>query len=192
VRTSKTKHGLQDYVLLGLPENPSIFGVERKTEGNEKFLLCDPTGEIHGPVYEHIMYIISPFYNPYTGEEEPSCNCSTWRRNRKLCIHLKKFYEKNPSYQSQEPLIQEELILNLRRELIKICIKEKLETYLATYAEISIKAQYKTNPQFREMWLPIHINHHKRNKAKKTTTEKFRLFLLDTLLNLNNEKPPFL
>jgi hypothetical protein len=93
----KVSKDIDDYIIVKLPENPYIFGVERIALPEER---CIASSEKHAEdikeVYDSVMHIVSPYVNYYTGEKTESCSCISWRTRKKRCIHLKAFYKKNP------------------------------------------------------------------------------------------------
>jgi hypothetical protein len=118
-KKSKAAHAPEDYIVLGLPENPTIFGVERVARPEEKFVLAETAGfrpktkyrcgalsgdkSPIGEYYESVMHIVSPFINFYTGEPTESCSCLSWRTRQKRCIHLRTFYKLNPHLDKGPP-----------------------------------------------------------------------------------------
>jgi hypothetical protein len=91
----KPRHKINDYIILGIPENPYLFGVERQATAEEKKVLKDPENEV-GDFYESVVHIVCPYSNYYTEEKTESCTCLSWRTRQKRCVHLKAFYKKNP------------------------------------------------------------------------------------------------
>ena len=103
----KKKHSIDDYILLGIPENPFLFGVERQARPEEKRVRKDPFHEV-GDYYESVLHIICPFSNYYTNEPTESCTCLSWRTRQKRCVHLKAFYKRNPHLdKDKEKLVKE-------------------------------------------------------------------------------------
>jgi hypothetical protein len=91
----RKRHTIDDYILLEIPENPYLFGVERETRPEEKYVKKDPLQEI-GSYYESVLHLVSPYLNYYTNEPTESCTCLSWRTRQKRCVHLKAFYKRNP------------------------------------------------------------------------------------------------
>ena len=97
----KHRHNIDDYILLALPENPFLFGVERETRPEERKVKKDPKKEV-GEYYDSVMHLISPYVNYYTGEPTESCTCLSWRVRQKRCVHLKAFYRRNPDLDKED------------------------------------------------------------------------------------------
>jgi hypothetical protein len=91
----KPKHKVEEYIILGIPENPYLFGIEREATPEEKRVAKDPHNEV-GDYYESVLHLVSPYINYYTKEKTESCTCLSWRTRQKRCVHLKAFYKRNP------------------------------------------------------------------------------------------------
>jgi hypothetical protein len=98
-RGRKNQRTTSDYLLLEIPENQDLFGVQRKAVGPEQYLSGDIKNKHLGVVYTTITYLVSPFFNYDTQRPGESCTCLAWRQRHRRCIHLKKFYELNPEVQ---------------------------------------------------------------------------------------------
>lgn len=107
---SKKARKSEEYVVLLIPENPYLFGVERRCEGGEKFLTGDKEG-IYGVHYTGICHLVSPFWDFEDNCEGESCTCLYWRTRRRQCIHLKKFYELNAHL--KKPNLDNDCTVNL-------------------------------------------------------------------------------
>jgi hypothetical protein len=86
---------MDEYIILEIPENPYLFGVERAAKPEERRVKKDPKNEL-GEYYDSVLHIVCPFSNYYTKEATESCTCLSWRTRQKRCVHLKAFYKKNP------------------------------------------------------------------------------------------------
>jgi len=91
----KQSKNIDDYIIVALPENPYVYGVQRAALPEERYVKSDIDNKI-GEVYDSVMHIVSPYVNYHTGEKTESCSCISWRTRKKRCIHLKAFYKKNP------------------------------------------------------------------------------------------------
>jgi len=100
--SKKPKHTTDDYTVLSVPEDPTRFAVVRRTDPEERFLVGNPSHPC--PLYQRVIYLISPFVNYETGEPGESCSCLHWITRKTRCIHLRKFYELNPHLDKGEPI----------------------------------------------------------------------------------------
>jgi hypothetical protein len=98
----KKSKDIDDYIIVAIPENPYVFGIQRAALPEERYIKSESKAlgeDIEaniGAVYDSVMHIVSPYVNYHTGEKTESCSCISWRTRKKRCIHLKAFYKKNP------------------------------------------------------------------------------------------------
>lgn len=120
----KKLKNIEDYIIVEIPENPYVFGIQRQAIDNERFVKQDPEKNI-GEVYDSIMHIVSPYVNYYTGEKTESCSCLSWRTRKQRCIHLKAFYKRNPHMDKLTKIKENSKELIEIRKLVESEIKKE-------------------------------------------------------------------
>lgn len=148
----------EDYIVLRVPENPELFAIQRRAEGQERFVKADPEGQLLGPVYDAVTYLASPYTDYSTGRAGESCTCLSWRARHRRCIHLKKLYEMNPHLKRHD--IYEDTCLHpgiLADRACEALIKEagrlpghQTSQSLSRALEERAEEKYTTEPEFRE------------------------------------------
>lgn len=147
----------EDYIVLGVPENPDLFAVQRRAEGKERFVKADPEGKLLGPVYEGITYLVSPYTNYETGRAGESCTCLSWRTRHRRCIHIKKFYEMNPRLKRhsiyEDTCLHPKMLADLACKELNRKAGPDLEA-LAHALEENAEEKYGTEAEFRKRLAP--------------------------------------
>lgn len=145
-KPSKASKDIDDYIIVKLPENPYIFGVQRNALPEERCIASTPNhAENIKEVYDSVMHIVSPFVNYYTGEKTESCSCISWRTRKKRCIHLKAFYKKNPEMDKTANMNENSKDLKELRKIFEsksLVIGKDLEDN--TSIEIPVKTPHKS------------------------------------------------
>jgi hypothetical protein len=116
----KESKSIDDYIVVAIPENPYVYGIQRHALPEERFLKCKDDVSPQKEVYDSVMHIVSPYVNYYTGEKTESCSCISWRTRKKRCIHLKAFYKKNPHMDKAIKIKENSKDLKEIRRLIEI------------------------------------------------------------------------
>jgi hypothetical protein len=172
-RIPKYKHRTEDYVLLSIPENQWLFAVIRKTHPEEKPTALDAKKPNPKETYQEVTHLVSPFWDYHQNKPGESCSCLSWRTRGLRCIHLRKFYEKNPGL--EPPEIQKEAGVGIGRLAKKAAAAapkgtQAEKSHLSKALQRQAAWHWQTNEAWRKKILGLTRKKERREAILKTMT----------------------